>query len=303
MNISTDTQNIIQTLISEANAILLGKAQPVLLALTAFLAKGHLLIEDVPGVGKTTMAVGLARLLGLDFVRIQMTSDLLPGDLIGVSLFDPKEQMFRFHKGPLFHSLVLADEINRASPRTQSALLEAMAEGQVSVDGITYELTKPFFVLATQNPKEESGVFPLPDSQKDRFIMKIEIGYPSLEAQKGLLTGGHQRSINPVLTREQIITLQDTCKNIYLSDEIVEMILAITEHSKDTKDIRLGLSPRGMLALKFCAQAWAFLSGRDFVVPDDLKAVVMSVISHRIQPAIGLKAEAVCRKLIQETWG
>jgi MoxR-like ATPase len=297
-------KDIIEKLISEASFILLEKNRSVLLALAAFLAKGHLLIEDVPGLGKTTLAVGIAKLLGLDFARIQMTSDLLPGDLIGVSLFDQREHAFKFHKGPIFHSIILADEINRASPRTQSALLEAMAEGQVSTDGVTYRLPLPFFVLATQNPKEESGIFPLPESQMDRFLMKIEIGYPSPGAEKKLLKGEFSiKKTENFLERKDLLLLQETCTDIFLSDEIMDMILALTTKSRNDPMIRLGLSPRGTLALKSSAQAWAMLSMRDYVIPDDLFSVAIPVLSHRLYPASGSNGTETARMLLEQTWG
>ena len=297
-------EKIVERLLKEADSLLLDKPQTVRLALAAFLAKGHLLIEDVPGVGKTSLAVGLARLLGLDFARIQMTSDLLPGDLTGVTLFDQRDHAFKFHKGPIFHSLILADEINRASPRTQSALLEAMAEGQVSAEGVTYSLPQPFFVLATQNPKEEVGIFPLPESQMDRFLMKIEIGYPSKDAEKNLLKGNFQlKNFNTFLERKELTELREASEKIFLSDEIMDMILELTNQSRKDPRISLGLSPRGMLAIKSSSQAWAMLSMREHVIPDDLRAIALPVLSHRLHPAIGENGANMARLLVDEIWG
>lgn len=287
------------------DAVLLDKPHAVRLALAALLARGHLLIEDIPGVGKTTLALALARLLGLDFVRVQMTSDLLPGDLIGVSVFDPGHNRFHFHPGPLFHSLVLVDEINRAPARTQSALLEAMAERQVSVDGHTHPLPTPFFVIATQNPVEQAGVFPLPESQLDRFLMRLEIGYPSREAQTRLLSGEYgAQPVDAVLDKATLTDLQSRCDSVYLSEEIQAMILGITDASRRDPRVRLGLSPRGMLALKAAAQAWAFLSGRDYVIPTDLHAVGEAVIGHRLLSRQAVQSGLeLSRLLAEEQWG
>lgn len=287
------------------DAVLLDKPHAVRLALAALLARGHLLIEDIPGVGKTTLALALARLLGLDFVRVQMTSDLLPGDLIGVSVFDPGHNQFRFHPGPLFHALVLVDEINRAPARTQSALLEAMAERQVSVDGHSYPLPAPFFVIATQNPVEQTGVFPLPESQLDRFLMRLEIGYPSREAQARLLSGDYgAQPVDAVLDKATLTELQSRCDSVYLSEEIQAMILGITDASRRDPRVRLGLSPRGMLALKAAAQAWAFLSGRDYVIPTDLYAVGEAVIGHRLLSRQAVQSGLeLSRMLAEEQWG
>lgn len=295
----------LEGVLARLDEVLLDKARVLRLALSCLLARGHLLIEDVPGVGKTTLALALARLMGLDFVRVQMTSDLLPGDLLGVSIFDPTQHQFRFHPGPLFHSLVLVDEINRAPARTQSALLEAMAEGQISVDGNSYVLPTPFFVMATQNPIEQLGVFPLPESQLDRFLMRIEIGYPSRAAQQRLLQGaGEPPPLSALLDREGLLNLQARCQAVFLSDEIVEMLLGLTEASRQDKRIQLGLSPRGMLALKAAAQAWAVLAGRDFVVPADVYAVSCAVLGHRILGKPGAPSgQELCGMLMEELWG
>ncbi len=290
--------------ISDAvDKLLLDKKEVSKLALICFLSKGHLLLEDVPGVGKTTLAIGLARLLGLDFVRIQMTSDLLPGDLLGVSIFDPQKGDFVFHKGPLFTSLVLVDEINRASPRTQSALLESMAEGQISVDGITYKLPAPFFVIATQNPAEETGVYPLPESQLDRFMMRLVVGYPSEGAERSLIRGDfNPENIKCDFCIDEIKKLMQNVSGVFLSDEIVNMILDIVRLSRNHKMINLGISPRGMMAIKICSQSHALLSGRDYVIPGDLKEIIIPVISHRIVPSENIDRLTVAQTLVSEVW-
>lgn len=292
-------------IISDAvDKLLLDKKDVSRLALTCFLSRGHLLLEDVPGVGKTTLAIGLARLLGLDFVRIQMTSDLLPGDLLGVSIFDPKKGDFIFHKGPLFNSLVLVDEINRASPRTQSALLESMAEKQISVDGITYPLPEPFFVIATQNPAEETGVYPLPESQLDRFMMRLVVGYPSEDAERSLIRGDfNQDNVKCDLYLEEIKNLRDNVSRVFLSDEIVDMILDIVHLSRNHRMIELGISPRGMMALKTCSQSYALLSGRDYVIPGDLKEIIIPVISHRLVPRDNIDRVTAAQTIVSEAWG
>ncbi len=296
--------DIIGKILENLNRSLLDKPFEIRLALASFLADGHLLIEDIPGVGKTTLALSMARVLGLDFARIQMTSDLLPGDVLGVSMFDPKINEFRFHPGPIFHSIVLADEINRASPRTQSALLEAMAEKQVSADGKTYALPETFLVIATQNPMEEHGVNPLPDSQMDRFLISVTLGYPGPEAEKILLTQGSSRiDFEPAVNAEDIVFLKKFRENIFLSQEIVEMIMVLTRATRENADIRTGLSPRGMLALKAAAQAWAMLEQRDFVVPRDLLNTAFSVVNHRLVSVSEGNREAVVKTIIDEAWG
>ena len=297
-------QSAIITLILETiNNVLLDKPYEIRLALASFLAGGHLLIEDIPGVGKTTLALCMARVLGLDFARIQMTSDLLPGDVLGVSMFDPRTNEFRFHKGPIFHSIVLADEINRSSPRTQSALLEAMAEKQVSADGSTYPLPDAFLVIATQNSLEEYGVNPLPDSQMDRFIMSITLGYPSPEAEEHLLTKGiASPDFDRAASREDILFLREFRENVFLSREIVEMIMALTWATRKNEEVRSGLSPRGMLALKAAAQAWAMMEQRDYVISEDLIDTAFNVMNHRISFNSGGNREYLVKKIINETW-
>ena len=270
----------------QINALILGKQRVVRLGLCCILARGHLLIEDSPGVGKTTLAHAIARSLGLDFNRVQFTSDMLPADLIGVSVFDTSSNEFRFHPGPLFSSVVLADEINRASPKAQSALLESMEEQQVSVDGVSHELPRPFFVIATQNPHEQSGTFPLPESQLDRFTMNVSIGYPARASEQALLSGADRgtmlREAAPVLDAKGVLELQQRVDRVYASEAITGYVLDILEASRSANWLRSGLSPRAGLALMHTAKAWAFLAARDAVLPEDVQAVAESVIGHRI---------------------
>lgn len=281
----------LQRALSQANDIILGKEQEIQLALCCLLAKGHLLIEDIPGVGKTTMAHTLARVLGLDFQRVQFTSDLLPGDILGVSVFEQQgaEGRFVFHEGPIFSQLVLADEVNRASPKTQSALLEAMEERQITADGATRPLPSPFFVIATQNPQYQIGTFPLPESQLDRFLMRIELGYPPEEAERALLGATARRDIlqnlEPSMSAEDLKGLQAEVEQVTCSPALLDYILAIVKYSREDGRYREGLSPRAGLALRHAAQAWALIAGRDMALPEDVQAVAPAVISHRLQPS------------------
>lgn len=270
-----------------AEEIILGKPDVLRLALTCLLAQGHLLIEDVPGVGKTTLALTLARLLGLDYRRTQFTSDLLPADVIGVSIFDKNTGAFRFQQGPIFAQLLLADEINRASPKTQSALLEAMEERQVTADGQTRELPAPFFVVATQNPLDQIGTFPLPESQLDRFLMRLSLGYPPASAEKDLLLGESRRDMlaktAAVMDPTALLKLQQQCSQTKTSSALIDYILALVMRSRDHPRVRLGLSPRSGLAIRRAAQAWALLDGRHAVIPEDVQAVFPAVAGHRLQ--------------------
>jgi MoxR-like ATPase len=274
-----------------ANQIILGKETEVRLAAACLLAGGHLLIEDLPGLGKTTLAHTLARLLGLHFSRIQFTADLLPADITGVSIFDRERSDFRFIQGPVFSQLVLADEINRATPKTQSALLEAMEEGQVTIEGETRALPRPFFVIATQNPAHQIGTFPLPESQLDRFLMRIELGYPNREAERALLVSGGRRTqadqLLSLLTPEQLPALQLAVANLHAAPPLIDYVQALVEASRQTSVFRHGLSPRAGLALLAAARAWAWLAGRDMVLPDDVQAVFPSVARHRLYSAQG----------------
>jgi len=271
------------------NGIILGKPGEVSLALACLLARGHLLIEDLPGLGKTILAQSLARVLGLSFQRVQFTSDLLPADIVGVSVFRQESGRFEFQQGPVFAQLVLADEVNRATPKAQSALLEAMEERQVSVDGNTYPLPKPFFVVATQNPADQIGTFPLPESQLDRFLMRIEMGYPNEENERELLVGSDRRemlpSIEAALEPAMLEALQSAAAAVHLSDPLVDYIQALVRFTRESPDIDIGLSPRGALALVAAARAHAFIEHHSGVFPDDVQAVFASVAGHRLKPA------------------
>lgn len=269
------------------NQVLLGKEVQVRLALTCLLARGHLLIEDLPGMGKTTLSHTLAKVLGLSFQRIQFTSDLLPGDILGTSVFDKDTGQFVFHPGPVFAELVLADEINRATPKSQSALLEAMEEGQVTIEGATRPLPDPFFVIATQNPVSQGGTFALPESQLDRFLMRLSLGYPARAAEKALLLGEARRDLLPrleaVLDHAALAALQDEVPRVRASDALVDYVLRLVEATRIHPQFALGLSPRGSLALLGAARAWALLAGRDYVIPEDVQAVLPSVAGHRLR--------------------
>ena len=270
-------------------AIVVGKEAPLKLALACLLARGHLLIEDIPGVGKSTLAHALAATLGLRYSRIQFTSDLLPADVLGVSVFDERAQAFRFHPGPVFSSVVLADEINRAPPKTQSALLEAMEERQVSLDGQTRKLPEPFFVIATQNPTEQVGTFPLPESQLDRFLMRIELGYPDRAAERALLSGTDRRdmlaSLDACMAPGELVELQGNAQRVHVAPALLDYVQAIVDFTRRSPDFSAGLSPRAALALVHSARAWALIEGRDKVIPEDVQAVLPGVAGHRLRPA------------------
>ena len=269
--------------------IILGKGEQISLAIACLLARGHLLIEDLPGLGKTMLAQTLARVLGLSFSRIQFTSDLLPADIIGVSVFRQDSGEFEFQPGPVFSQLVLADEVNRATPKAQSALLEAMEEHQVSVDGNTRKLPTPFFVVATQNPGDQIGTFPLPESQLDRFLMRVEIGYPNEASERELLAGDDRRAmikdIEAVATPEMLVTLQQAARKVPVSDALISYIQALVRHTRESADIDIGLSPRGAQALVAAARAYAFVENHSGVYPDDVQAVFAAVAGHRLKPA------------------
>lgn len=269
------------------NAIVLGKDHQVRLALACLLAGGHLLIEDLPGMGKTTLSQALARVLGLDFQRIQFTSDLLPSDILGTSVYDKDSGQFQFHEGPIFAGLILADEINRATPKSQSALLEAMEEGQVTIEGATRPLPSPFFVIATQNPSHQSGTFALPESQLDRFLMRLSLGYPAQAAERALLTGQARREMLPqlpaLLGDGELQRLQAEARRVRVSEPLVDYVLRLVEATRTQPPFAWGLSPRGSLALLAAARAWALLAGRDYVIPEDVQAVLPSVAGHRLR--------------------
>ncbi len=271
---------------AQVNALVLGKIHEVRQAFVALLAGGHLLIEDVPGLGKTTLAHALAASVGLGFRRVQFTSDLLPADVLGVSVYDGGERAFHFHPGPVFTHVLLADEINRAPPRTQSALLEAMAEGQVTIDGATHALPDPFFVIATQNPADLSGTFPLPDSQLDRFLLRLSLGYPDTSAERALLTGEDRRDliaqVRPVLSGADLLALRQRVEVVLATPALIDYVLALLARSRHHAGVRIGLSPRAGLALLRGARAHALLLGREHVVPEDVQALFVAVAAHRL---------------------
>jgi MoxR-like ATPase len=287
------------------NRVLLGKEEQVKLALACLFARGHLLIEDLPGMGKTLLSHALAKVLGLSYNRIQFTSDVLPSDVIGTSVFDRHSGDFRFVEGPLFAQVVLADEINRATPKSQSALLEAMEEGQVTVDGTTRSLPEPFFVIATQNPVTQTGTFPLPESQLDRFLMRIELGYPEPDAERELLRGGDRRRslalLEPQADLAALGRIQDAVDAVKVSDPLIEYVQRLINHSRRAGEFAFGLSPRGALALLHSARAWALINDRAHVVPEDVQAVLPSVVEHRLRAAAdyaGHGGGALAQKLL-----
>ncbi|WP_457569015.1 AAA family ATPase [Desulfurobacterium sp.] len=287
--------------------IIKGKRNVVELAFEALLSEGHLLIEDVPGLGKTTLALGLARVLNLSFGRIQCTSDLMPADVVGVSVFNPATREFEFKKGPVFNNVVLVDEINRAMPKTQSALLEAMEERQVTVDRETRRLPSPFFVIATQNPLEQAGTFPLPESQLDRFAVKTSMGYPDVSLEKELLLEGSVRDeiekLPSVLTVDDIRKAIEDVKKIYISEKMADYILSIAWKTRKSKFFRYGLSVRGVLVLSKVAKARAYLKGRDFVIPEDVLETVLFVVPHRLVPSYeyeDMNKQEVVKSLVEE---
>ncbi|HEP8867803.1 TPA: AAA family ATPase [Pseudomonas aeruginosa] len=279
--------NTLEACLKAVDEILLVKDRQVRLALACLLARGHLLIEDLPGMGKTTLSHALARVLGLSFQRIQFTSDLLPGDILGTSVFDKDSGQFVFHPGPIFAELVLADEINRATPKSQSALLEAMEEGQVTIEGATRPLPEPFFVIATQNPASQGGTFSLPESQLDRFLMRLSLGYPGRAAERSLLLGEARRDLlprlEPLLDHAALAAFQAEVPKVRASDALVDYVLRLVEATRTQPAFALGLSPRGSLALLAAARAWALLAGRDYVIPEDVQAVLPAVAGHRLR--------------------
>jgi MoxR-like ATPase len=293
-------------LIDTANTVILGKPRQLRLAVCCLLARGHLLIEDVPGVGKTTLAHTLANLLGMDYQRIQFTSDLLPADVLGSSIFDAKNHSFRFHPGPIFHQMILADEINRSTPKAQSALLEAMEEHQVTVEGETRPLPEPFFVIATQNPLHQVGTFPLPESQLDRFLMRITLGYPDSRSERALFKGEERHSLLerlPVcLPAEELRSLQAEAKQVHASEALLDYVQALVKFSRESDQYEIGLSPRAGLALLSAARAWAFSDGREAVLPEDVQAVLAPVCGHRLRPmgSGAVTAEAVVAPMLDQ---
>ena len=289
--------------IAQVNTVVLGKRREVRLAFVCLLAGGHLLIEDLPGVGKTTLAHALAQTLGLNFQRVQFTSDLLPSDIIGVGIYEREAGRFKFHPGPLFTQLLLADEINRAMPKTQSALLEAMAEEQVTVDGVTHRLAPPFFVVATQNPMDFAGTYPLPDSQLDRFMLRIALDYPDVEAERRLLTGEDRSCmvgrLPPCLSASDIVALRQRAHAVTASPALIDYVQALVTASRKHHDIRTGLSPRAGLALLAAARAWALLGDRDYALPEDVQAVFVGIAGHRLIPSRSVASDALAQALLE----
>ncbi len=300
-------QQRIQEAVDEIGTVLLGKEQQIRLALCCLIAGGHLLIEDLPGMGKTTLAHALARVFGLDFNRIQFTSDLLPADILGVSIFDKQSSNFTFHPGPIFRQLILADEINRTTPKTQSALLEAMEEGQVSVEGQTRPLPSPFFVIATQNPVSLAGTFPLPESQLDRFLMRIGIGYPDPKAERALLERGLEldrgASVSQMMSVDDLVAMRQTASEVNLSPLLLDYVQRLVAYTRDSEAFHFGLSPRGSIAVVRAARIWAFMEGRQHAVPEDVQAVLAAVVEHRLRAstdAEGRTGSALAHRLLSE---
>lgn len=276
----------ISRIVDDIGSVLKGKDDVITYSLVCFLSGGHLILEDVPGVGKTTLALALSKVLGLSFARIQFTSDLLPSDIIGVSVYDQSKKTFVFKQGPVFHNIILADEINRATPKTQSALLEAMAESKVSVEGITYELPLPFFVIATQNPMEQYGTYPLPESQLDRFSMRLSVGYPDPETEMQIIRGENPLEkvdkLSPAVKPQEIISTINQIKRFYVSPNVGKFVVEIINQTRSHPDVLLGVSTRGAIHLVSCAKALAYIKGRDFVVPEDIIELCPFVLPHRI---------------------
>ncbi len=292
MSKESSVADLVNHALADIGQVVLGKQEQIKLALTCLFTGGHLLLEDLPGMGKTTLAKALATVLGLDYSRVQFTSDLLPSDILGVSVFDRNSSQFTFHPGPIFTQLLLADEINRTTPKTQSALLEAMEEYQVTQDGETRRLTKPFFVIATQNPASQSGTFPLPESQLDRFLMRIELGYPSQESELLLLKGGDVQErlalLKARITPNQLIMIQKQVDEVIASDSLLAYLQRLVAFTRASPSFAHGVSPRGALALLRCSKTWALIHGRNHVLPEDLQAVLPAVFTHRLRDASNL---------------
>jgi MoxR-like ATPase len=310
---STDFSARLAELQSSIGRVVKGKADVIQLALTTLLARGHLLIEDVPGVGKTTLAQALARSFHCSFQRIQFTSDLLPSDVIGISVFNPSGKEFEFKPGPIFANIIVADEINRTTPKTQSALLEAMNESQITVDNHTHPLPQPFLVLATQNPIEHHGTYPLPESQLDRFLMRIRMGYPAREGEKAILrnhsAAGHAEQIAPVMDTADVLAMQQAVSQVKVEESLLDYALEIVDRTRTSEQLSLGVSPRGSVSLHRAAQARAFLEGRDYCLPDDFKRLIVPVFSHRVVVSSRYvstqkksdQAEAILREIVEST--
>ncbi len=281
-------QTVVANILAQIESVVIGKPHQVKLALACLLAKGHILIEDLPGMGKTTLANTLALTLGLSYQRIQFTSDLMPADVIGIAIFDDIKRSFQLHPGAIFNQVVLADEVNRASPKTQSALLEAMEEGRVSVDGVTHQLPEPFFVIATQNPMSHAGTYPLPESQLDRFMMRLSLGFPSIEAERQILQSSHSHrdmaKIEPFLHVDKLREIQQHIASIQVAPAIVDYVIALCRQSRASESQAKALSPRAGKALLAAAKSWAFMENRDYVIPEDVQAVFSPVCEHRLAP-------------------
>ena len=294
-------QEIIEGVVRDIGRVLLGKDRQIRLALCALFSRGHLLIEDLPGMGKTTLSHALARALGLGFTRVQFTSDMLPGDILGVSVFDQRAQAFSFHPGPVFTEVLLADEINRSTPKTQSALLEAMAERQVTIEGETRTLPEDFFVIATQNPVTQAGTFPLPESQLDRFLMRIEIGYPDRAAERAMLAGASAAPaidrLAAMLTRDELRGIQREAQQVRTAEVLLDYVQRLIEYTRSAPEFAHGLSPRGALALVNSARTWAYMEGRAHVVPEDVQAVLPAVVAHRLRSTTDFSGDG--RALVQ----
>ena len=299
-------QDIIERAVREIGRVLLGKDRQIRLALCALFSRGHLLIEDMPGMGKTTLSHALARVLGLGFARVQFTSDMLPGDILGVSVFDQRAQAFSFHPGPVFTEVLLADEINRSTPKTQSALLEAMAERQVTIEGETRTLPEDFFVIATQNPVTQAGTFPLPESQLDRFLMRIEIGYPDRAAERAMLAGASAAPaidrLAAMLTRDELRGIQREAQQVRTAEVLLDYVQRLIEYTRSAPEFAHGLSPRGALALVNSARTWAYMEGRAHVVPEDVQAVLPAVVAHRLRSTtdFGGDGRALVQRLLAD---
>ena len=299
-------QDIIERAVREIGRVLLGKDRQIRLALCALFSRGHLLIEDMPGMGKTTLSHALARVLGLGFARVQFTSDMLPGDILGVSVFDQRAQAFSFHPGPVFTQVLLADEINRSTPKTQSALLEAMAERQVTIEGETRTLPEDFFVIATQNPVTQAGTFPLPESQLDRFLMRIELGYPDRAAERAMLAGASAAPaidrLAATLTRDELRGIQREAQQVRTAEVLLDYVQRLIEYTRSAPEFAHGLSPRGALALVNSARTWAYMEGRAHVVPEDVQAVLPAVVAHRLRSTtdFGGDGRALVQRLLAD---
>lgn len=301
------SQKLLDAIVTQVGKVILGKEIPIRLAIACILARGHLLIEDVPGVGKTMMAHALSRSLGLSFHRIQFTSDLLPADILGVSVYDRESAKFQFHPGPIFSQVVLADEVNRATPKAQSALLEAMEEQTVTQDGETRVVPQPFFVIATQNPSYQIGTFPLPESQLDRFLMRLEIGYPDARAERALLKGKDRRDLveglRPQISDAELLALQCRVPDIHVSEALLDYLQDLVAYTRQAPEFEMGLSPRASIAMLRCTQAWAMLEGRQYALPEDVQTVLPSVISHRLRgvnQTDGSEPSAVTEQLLHQ---